>query len=114
MTDPAASPRDALALRLRTIVAPYGTVREVKMFGGVAFMVDERMAVAAGRDGGLLVRTDPAEYDSLLLRGGMPARMGGDRSMGRGWLTVPPPVIQDDAELAFWVQVGVDSRNASA
>ena len=51
MTDPAASPRDALALRLRTIVAPYGTVREVKMFGGVAFMVDERMAVAAGRDG---------------------------------------------------------------
>lgn len=114
MTDPAASPRDALAHRLRDIVAPYGTVREVKMFGGVAFMIDERMAVAAGREGDLLVRTDPADYDALLERGAAPALMGKDRPMGRGWLTVPPPVIQDDAELASWVRVGFDSRNASA
>ncbi|MDQ0733748.1 TfoX/Sxy family protein [Arthrobacter agilis] len=104
-----ADPREALSQRLRDFFASRPNVREVRMFGGVSFMVDERMAVAAGRDGGLLVRTDPADYDDLLRRGAVPARMGSDRPMGRGWLTVPSQQVSDDAELAFWIQVGLDS-----
>jgi TfoX/Sxy family transcriptional regulator of competence genes len=84
------------------------------MFGGLSFMVDERMAVAAGRDGDLLVRVRPDDYDSLLRRGAAPAYMGADRSMGRGWLLVPRQVIEDDDELARWVAVGIDSRNTLA
>lgn len=83
------------------------------MFGGISFMVDERMAVAAGRDGGLLVRTDPARYDELLRRGGVPAHMGEERPMGPGWITVPGQQVQDDQELAYWLGVGIDSRSAS-
>ncbi len=83
------------------------------MFGGLSFMVGERMAVAAGRDGDLLVRTDPARYDELLRRGGTPAYMGTDRPMGPGWLTVPGEHVRDDQELAYWIEVGIDSRNAS-
>ena len=104
---------DRLVVRLRDVVARHGDVREVRMFGGLSFMVDERMAVAARRDGDLLVRTDPAAYDALLARGGEPAHMGEDRPMGRGWLTVPSARLADDAELAFWVEVGIDSRSAS-
>jgi TfoX/Sxy family transcriptional regulator of competence genes len=106
------SARDALAARLRDVLPSYGSVREVRMFGGLSFLVDERLAVAAGRDGDLLVRTDPAEYDGLLERGGEPAFMGKDRPMGRGWLSVPARSIQDEGELAYWVKVGVESRNA--
>lgn len=113
MTAAAASLRDALAQRLRDILASHQNVREVRMFGGLSFMVDERMAVAAGRDGDLLVRTDPAAYDDLLRRGGEPAHMGDDRPMGRGWLTVPHERIQDNEALAYWVNVGIDSRNVS-
>jgi hypothetical protein len=87
-------------------------VREVRMFGGLSFMVDERMAVAAGRDGDLLVRCAPSEHDELLLRGGVPAMMGHDRPMGPGWISVPGQQIQDDTELAYWVTVGIDSRKA--
>lgn len=83
------------------------------MFGGLSFMVGDRMAVAAGRNGDLLVRTDPAAYDDMLRRGGEPAYMGNDRPMGRRWLTVPYERIQDSAALAYWVKVGIDSRNAS-
>lgn len=83
------------------------------MFGGLSFMVGGRMAVAAGRDGDLLVRTDPAAYDDMLRRGGEPAYMGNDRPMGRGWLTVPNERIQDNTALAYWVKVGVDSPNVS-
>lgn len=113
MTAAAASLRDALAQRLRDILASHQNVREVRMFGGLSFMVDERMAVAAGRDGDLLVRTDPAAYDDLLRRGGEPAHMGDDRPMGRGWLTVPHERIQDNEALVYWVNVGIDSRNVS-
>jgi TfoX/Sxy family transcriptional regulator of competence genes len=84
------------------------------MFGGLSFMVDDRMAVAAGRDGDLLVRTDPARYDDLLQQGGQPAYMGKDRPMGPGWITVPSGTIQDNAALAYWAKVGIDSRNASS
>lgn len=109
-----AGPREVLAQRVREVLSSHpGRVREVRMFGGLSFMVDEIMAVAAGRDGGLLVRCDPARYDELLLRGGEPASMGRDRPMGPGWLTVPAARITSDGELAHWVSVGIRAREAT-
>ena len=105
--------RDALAHRVRDVLSAHGDVREVAMFGGLSFMVDGRMAVAAGPEGELLVRTDPAENDDLLRRGAQPAYMGDARPMGAGWLTVPASRIRDDAELAFWVGVGIRSGRAA-
>ncbi|MBG6181764.1 TfoX/Sxy family protein [Arthrobacter sp. CAN_A1] len=112
MTD-TVSARDVLSARLRDLFASHQKVREVRMFGGVSFMVDDRMAVAADRVGDLLVRTNPDEYDDLLRRGGVPALMGKEKPMGRGWLAVPRQQLDDDAELAYWVGVGIDSQNAS-
>lgn len=112
MTTRTLSPRDALAQRLRDVLEVHPGVREVRMFGGLSFMVGDRLAVAAGRDGDLLVCVDPAEYDSLLVRGGEPAHMGKDRPMGRGWLSVPRRRLQEHEELAYWVNVGIDSRDA--
>jgi len=95
-----------LAARVRAALAAVGDVREVAMFGGVAFMVDGRLAVSAGVDGDLLVRVDPADRDDLLRRGAGPAVMRTGRRMGRAWLTVPADGVRDDADLAFWVGVG--------
>ncbi|WP_175460204.1 TfoX/Sxy family protein [Arthrobacter subterraneus] len=100
-------PREALAHRIRAILNSQQDVREIRMFGGVCFMVDGRMAVAAGRDGGLLVRTDPSRYDDLLTRGAEPATMSRTRPMGRGWITVPGPRLEGEEELAWWVSLGV-------
>ncbi len=104
-------PRDILAQRLRDFFSSHPNVREVRMFGLQSFMVDDRLAVGAGRDGDLLVRTDPADHEDLLQRGGEPASMGG-RPMGRGWLSVPSGRIDDDEDLAFWIRVGTDSWKA--
>ena len=94
------APRDALARRVRDLLAAHPEVREVNMFGGLSFMVDERLAVSAGRDGDLLVRADPADYDRLVERGAAQARMRNGREMGRSWLRVAAVRIDDDAELA--------------
>lgn len=112
MSTPDAGAQDALAQRVRALLPGGRDVREVRMFGGLSFMVDQRMAVAAGRDGDLLVRTDPARYEELLDRGAQPATMGPDRPMGRGWLSVPAPLVDEDRELGFWIAVGIDSRDA--
>ncbi|MGV8885134.1 MAG: TfoX/Sxy family protein [Microbacteriaceae bacterium] len=104
------SPRDALAQRVRVLLDPRDSVREIRMFGGVSFMVNERLAVSAGAEGVLLVCVDPSRYDELSDRGAVAAVMRNGREMGRGWLSVPAPMIEHADELAFWVGVGIDAR----
>jgi len=52
--------------RVRDALAGKPSVREVKMFGGLSFMVNEKMVVSVRGDGGLLVRADPEQADELL------------------------------------------------
>ena len=50
-----------LADRLRELLAGAGDLAERRMFGGLAFLLDGHLVVAASRTGGLLARVDPAE-----------------------------------------------------
>ena len=104
------SPRDALARRVRDVLSSHADVREVNMFGCRAFMVDDRLAVGARGEGALLVRADPADFDDLQRRGAEQASMRSGRPMGAGWLDVPPSRLDDDAELAFWVRIGLGAK----
>ena len=95
---------EALADRLRDALDDV-PVTEKKMFGGLAFLVEGNMTVAASGQGGLLVRVDPAENDTLLREpGAEPMEMRG-RPM-TGWLRVSADVL-DDATLQAWVDRGV-------
>ncbi len=81
-----------------------GEVREVRMFGVVAFMIDDVMAVGVRTDGSLLVRVDPAE-DPLLLEKPYASRaeLGSGRSMGAGWIRVEATALRTDAGLTGWL-----------
>jgi TfoX/Sxy family transcriptional regulator of competence genes len=97
---------EKLAGRIRELVAGESALTEKKMFGGLSFLVVGNMAVAASGQGGLLVRVDPAESDSLVESS--PARlmeMGG-RTM-TGWLRVDTEHVQTVEELSAWVERGV-------
>lgn len=75
--------------------------KEKRMFGGIAFMVDGKLAIAASGQGGVLVRVDPAEAAELVASGAaQPAVMRG-RTM-RGWVRADPA----PDELAAWVERG--------
>ena len=72
------------------------------MFGGLAFMVDGNLAVAASRQGGLLVRTDPDDAEEVESRPGVePMEMSG-RQMP-GWFFVASDALADEADLDAWV-----------
>jgi TfoX/Sxy family transcriptional regulator of competence genes len=97
---------EALADRIRALLADERDVMEKKMFGGLAFLIGGNMAVGASGQGGILVRVDPEETDKLLANpGATPMEMRG-RSM-RGWLRVDAAQLQTKRELATWVERGV-------
>ncbi|WP_458117052.1 TfoX/Sxy family protein [Arthrobacter sp. D2-10] len=101
--------REALAARIRSMIQDGGPVREVAMFGGIAFMLEDRMLLSAGRDGSLLVRVDPADSEELLQRKGAGLSfMGIERPMGPGWLTVQPDALLGDEDLMQWIGVALD------
>jgi hypothetical protein len=76
------------------------------MFGGLAFLIGGNMSVAASGQGGLMVRVDPDETESLLGEpGAFEFEMGGRGAM-KGWLRVSADVL-DDKTLQRWVDRGV-------
>jgi len=84
---------------------PGGQVREVRMFGAIAVMVDNSMAVAVHKDGSLLVRVNPTEDAQLLeTPEASRAEMGAGRSMGEGWIRVEARALDSDAALQGWLE----------
>ncbi len=97
---------EALAERVRGHLEGLPELSEKKMFGGLAFLLAGRMAVAASGQGGLLLRCDPAETDALADRPGVaPFDMG--RGAMAGWLHLEPSAVATEADLERWVAVGV-------
>lgn len=95
--------------RLRALLADEPVVREVSMFGGRSFMVNEKMIVSALKGGSLLVRVDADRHQQLLSRqGAKQAEMGAGRDMGAGWLEVDADVIGEDELLSEWVGIAMD------
>ncbi|MBI5162124.1 MAG: TfoX/Sxy family protein [Micrococcales bacterium] len=89
---------------------PDRPMREVRMFGVTALMVDETLAGAAGKDGSLLVRVDPADDAALLLRPhASRAEMGAGRRMGAGWIRVAAEALRSDAALGEWLRAAADN-----
>ena len=97
---------EALAQRVRELVARETGLSEKKMFGGLAFLIEGNMAVAASGQGGLLVRVDPAQSDALVARSSArPMEMRG-REMA-GWLRVDGEHVRTRRQLSAWVERGV-------
>ena len=95
-----------LADRIRELVAGAEGVAEQRMFGGLAFLINGNMSVAASGQGGLLVRVNPEESDSLVDgKQVTPMVMRGQEM--RGWLHVDTAAVAAADELEQWVDRGV-------
>lgn len=79
---------------------------EKRMFGGLAFLVNGNMAVSASSQGGLLLRIDPAQADSLVDQQHVRRFEMRGREMD-GWLRVDVELLETDDKLARWVNHGV-------
>jgi TfoX/Sxy family transcriptional regulator of competence genes len=95
-----------LADRVRTQLAGEEDVSEMRMFGGLAFLLAGNMAVAVSAHGGLMLRVGPeAAEDALCQPHTEPVVMRG-RPMG-GWIRVAPEGLGSARQLQAWVRRGV-------
>ena len=95
---------DDLAANVRAALAGIETVHEVKMFGGIGFMLNGNMMAAASRRG-LLVRVGQERHHEALLRpGARPMEMRG-RVM-KGYVYVDPSTLTDSA-LKDWLRLAL-------
>ena len=95
-----------LADRLRELLSGERGLEEKRMFGGLAFLINGNMAVAASGQGGLLVRVPPENADKLLeSKHVSPMVMAGREA--RGWLRVADDGVKTKRQLQTWVSRGV-------
>ena len=92
--------------RIRVTLSDQDGVTDRRMFGGLAFMVNGHMAVAASGQSGLLLRVDPAETESIVGEDGVTRFQMRGREMN-GWVRVDPTAVASDDQLKRWVDVGV-------
>lgn len=97
---------DDLADRIRRVVQDEPGLSERRMFGGLAFLVNGNMAVSASSRGGLLLRVDPAQTESLVDHEHVRRFEMRGRAMN-GWLHVDVEVLETDDELRQWVNHGL-------
>jgi TfoX/Sxy family transcriptional regulator of competence genes len=96
---------DDLAERIRALTADESGVTEKKMFGGLAFLIDGNMAVAASGQGGILLRADPNETDRLVAETDAELMVMRGKTLS-GWLRVDAQQLGAERELARWVAIG--------
>jgi TfoX/Sxy family transcriptional regulator of competence genes len=96
---------EALAERIRDLLDGERGVTEKKMFGGLAFLIGGNMAVAASGQGGILVRVDPEESDTLVDTSRAEVAVMRGRPM-TGWLRVAPEHLRTKPQLSKWVRLG--------
>ena len=95
------SERISNALRNKGIVFD-----EKHMFGGVAFMVDEKMCVGVIGEN-MMARINPAIYEESLERKGCQPMEFTGRPM-KGYVTITPGGIDMDHDLDHWIGLALE------
>lgn len=96
---------EELADRVRKVLWAEPGLVEKRMFGGLAFLIGGHIAVAATRDGRLLLKLDEEELEqAVALPHVAPMVMRGREMVG--WVRVDADALADEAELTTWIDHG--------
>lgn len=98
---------EKLADRVRELISQTDkSVEEKPMFGGLCFMVDDKMCVGVNK-GRIMVRFDPGMNDEVLEKeGARPMEFTG-RTM-RGFAFVDEKALTTKKKLDYWVQLALE------
>jgi len=96
------APEQDLSTRVRAALAGAGTIREVKMFGGIGFMLNGNMVAAASKRG-LMLRVGKERQGEALSRPGTREVIMRGRAV-EGYIRVDPAAV-DEAAIDDWVRL---------
>ena len=98
---------EKLANHTREIISlTHKKVEEKKMFGGLCFMVNDKMCVGVEQDR-LMVRLDPEKYDEVIeLEGCQPMDFTG--TVMKGYVFVDKAALNTKKRLEFWIKLALE------
>lgn len=91
-----------LAGRIRDVLVSGRSIEEKKMFGGLGFLLDGNMLVCVWKTT-LIVRIGPDSYEDALREPDVREFDITGKPM-KGWIMVEPDGVEDDAQLAAWIE----------
>ena len=97
---------EALAGRIRHLLARRKHVEEKRMFGGIGFLLNGNLLVGVRKDS-LLVRLGPEQSDEALTEAHVSAFEIKGRGTMKGWVVVSLEGVQHDEQLKGWLQRAV-------
>lgn len=98
---------EQLANRVRELIAERTTnVEERKMFGGLCFLVDDKICVAVKKDK-MLARVAPEIYEAAIEEDGCTPMSKSGTNM-TGYLYVDEAYLNTPKQLAHWVNLALD------
>jgi TfoX/Sxy family transcriptional regulator of competence genes len=98
---------EKLAERTRELIAQtQKRVEEKAMFGGLCFMVNDKMCVGVEKDR-LMVRIDPARYDEVMEKEGCyPMDFTG--KIMKGFVFVDAAALDTKKKLEYWISLALE------
>ena len=96
---------EALAARIRKILARRKNVAEKKMFGGICFLLNGNICVGVWKES-LIVRVGPDKYAESLMEPFVKKFDITGRAM-TGWVMVDPGGTETDDDVNDWIRIAV-------
>ena len=98
---------EKLADRVREKIAEtYTNIEEKKMFGGLCFMVNNKMCVGVEEER-LMLRVDPQNYEALLEKEGCSPMDFTGRPM-KGYIYIDVSVLKTKKQIDYWVGLALE------
>jgi TfoX/Sxy family transcriptional regulator of competence genes len=98
---------EKLADRTRELIAlTHKKVEEKKMFGGLCFMVNDKMCVGVEQER-LMVRLDPVKYEEALEKEGC-TPMDFTGKVMKGYVFVAIDALNTKKKLEYWIRLALE------
>ena len=102
-----------LADRIREQLQDLEGIEEKEMFGGLSFMLNDKMCVGVIKDE-MMCRIDPNFYEEALGKTGCREMLFTGKPM-KGWIIVEESGMQKVGNLRYWIDLALDfNRHAKA
>jgi TfoX/Sxy family transcriptional regulator of competence genes len=100
---------EKLAEKVREALSGIRNVQEKRMFGGIAFMVNDKMCVGVDKED-LMLRCEPEQTGELLAKKGVRIFNLTGKPL-KGWLLIGPEAISGKKNLDYWINLAIESNS---
>jgi TfoX/Sxy family transcriptional regulator of competence genes len=99
---------EKIADKVREALIDVKNLTEKKMFGGIAFMVNDKMCVGVDKDA-IMLRCEPEMTDELLAKkGARPFDLTGKPM--KGWLLIDEEGTKNQKDFDFWLSTAIEAN----